>query len=239
MQPTKISVMGDDFLLFSLSDSGGVSCEAAAHGAKAVVLLNVGVKEDFSLTAYSNESTPLCEYCSAAICAAAFLRQKRGLPLSEFAFETPNGILEIFSTGADKYRVTAPKCKRLYTKSIDLLGCDAEYSDIRVGGQLFRTVSAKDIKLFDRGILPKLTAVDDALPSSIVLSSSCNGKLFRDCYTDFSAVKPTSLSINTVAAYSEYSYKKAVTADFCLDDGATAFSVRYSDVIITTTPIFL
>jgi hypothetical protein len=235
MQPAKISVMGDDFLLFSLSEGGEVPSNAA-YGVKAVVLLGVGTNEDFSLTAYSAENTPVCEYCSAAICAAAFLKQKRGLPLSEFTFETPNGILEIFNTGVDKYTATLPKCKRLYTKGVDLLGCDAEYSDISVSGNLFRAVSSKDIRLFDRKILPSLLTIEGNLPSSAVLSSSKGGRLFSDCYTEFSTVKPTSLIVNAVSAYNEYLHKKTVTADFSLDDGVSLFFVRHSDVIITTTP---
>ena len=237
MQPTKINVMGDDFLLFSLAHGREAPCKAISCGAKAAVLLMPGIEEDFSITAYSDGGKPMCEYYAAAICAAAFLKQKRGLPLSEFTFETPGGIVEVFSTGADKYTIAVQKCKQLYIKSIDLLGCDFEYSDIRVNEQLFRTVSATDIKLFDRRILPKLVAVGASMPCSIVLSSSSKGKLMTDYYTDFSSVKPTRLLINAAAAYKEYLSGHSADADFLLEDGASACRVQYSTVTLTARPV--
>ena len=121
MIPYETSVLGDRFLFFSLQSDEEIK-KAVSFDKRCVILLP-SLDADFKIVGYEKGGVPLCDCYSAAVCAAVHLVKKRGLPLPEISFQTPNGILQILCTGGGEFSVYVDKCKLLLSKSIEICGC--------------------------------------------------------------------------------------------------------------------
>ena len=225
MHPYEINVLGDSFLFFSFESEKRLD-EALVLGKRCVILLP-SLLADFRVIGYESNKKELYDYYSAAICAAAHLTEKRGLPLSDLSFETPNGIIEIFHTGVGLFTVNINKCKVLLSKSVELCACRLDACDVFVNG-IFRVVGASSAKRFDDKLLPRLAGADFPLPCAAVVCSSERGRISLKRYSDYNPTPPSSVLTYAAAAYKEYAFlrRKESDAYFCFDDGSSCHVSR-------------
>ena len=185
MIPYEISVLGDRFLFFSLPSDEEIK-NVVSFDKRCVILLP-SLDADFKIVGYEKGGAPLCDYYSAAICAAVHLVKKRGLPLSEISFQTPKGILQILCTGGGMFGVLVNKCKLLLSKDVEICGCEPDVCDVEVHGK-FRVMRLCEVDGFEKKNLKRLASVALPLPCAVVLSSMENGKLRVRTYTDYNQI---------------------------------------------------
>ena len=232
MNPVRIKVMSDDFLVFSLP-CGVLQTEFLnKYDFEYAVIISPSVEADFHISTYSKGKRLIIDNYAAAISAAAFLVLKRGLPLSEISFETPSGIVNIFCTGDSMFKVLITECKELCTKSKEILGCEIEYTDVLLWDTV-RVVKAKNIEAFDVSALPVFLLAGGKLPDSVVLSSKRDKKLSVIAYNKFNPAPLTTLHSFAAAAYLEKTpYKEKIffedNVSYCIKD--------YSTLTVATKP---
>lgn len=232
MDPVKIRVMGDDFLIFSLVEKAERMEILNGFEFEYAVFLTPSIDADYYIEAYSKKKEILSDYYAAAISAAAFLVLKRGLPLSEISFETPSGIVNIFCTGDSMFKVLITECKELCTKSTEILGCEIEYTDVLLWGTV-RVVKAKNIEAFDVSALPGFLLAGGKLPDSVALSSKRDEKLSVIAYNKFNPAPLTTLHSFAAAAYLEKTpYKEKIF----FDDNVSYCIKEYSTLTVATKP---
>jgi len=132
MTKSKITVCTEKYELFSVENRDEAFEILKKELSYKSIFLMPGDSSDFKLLAYDLNKEELSEYYTSALCAAAFLINKRGLPFSEVDFETPEGKIEIFYTDADKFSVKITKCKQLLSYSTEIFGCEIKYRDLLV-----------------------------------------------------------------------------------------------------------
>lgn len=237
MHPYEISVLGEDFLFFSLTSES--EADAALKFSKRSAILLPSLNADFRIAGYYEKGKPLCDYYSAALCAAVHLVKKRGLPLSDITFETPNGNLEILCTGDGIFTVSVDKCKLLLSNSIPLAGCMLDIKDV-FSKSVFRVVRVGDVLRFDKKMLPRIASSQLPMPCSVVLYSSDGRRICVRSYADYNPAPPSSILINAAVAYSEYLDFGAgcVKSVLHLDDSSFC-RVSYSCVEVSVKPTFL
>ena len=230
MHPYEISVLDESYLFFSLSLDGDAS-EYVHIGERCVFLLP-SVIADFRVTGYEKNGKPLYDYYSAAVCAAAYLIRKRGLPLSEITFETPKGILEIFCTGSGSLSLKINKCKLLLSNHIEICGCVPNAFDADLGG-VFRVVSIPFDAEIGKALAPRLVSAALPLPEAVILSTLRDNGLFIKVYSDHNPTPPSKLLCCAAAAFTT----GRGGAEFSLENGSMAM-VSFSTVEISLKPIF-
>lgn len=232
MNPVRIKVMSDDFLVFSLP-CGVLQTEfLSKYDFEYAVIISPSVEADFHISTYSKGENIILDNYAAAISAAAFLVLKRGLPLSEISFETPSGIVNIFCTGDSMFKVLITECKELCTKSTEILGCEIEYTDVLLWGTV-RVVKAKNIEAFDVSALPGFLLAGGKLPDSVALSSKRDEKLSVIAYNKFNPAPLTTLHSFAAAAYLEKTpYKEKIF----FDDNVSYCIKEYSTLTVATKP---
>ncbi len=232
MNPVKIRVMDDDFLVFSLAENAERMEKLNGFEFEYAVFLSPSMDADYYIEAYSKKKKTLSDHYAAAVSAAAFLVLKRGLPLSEISFETASGFIDVFCTGSGLFTVSIQKCKHLYTKTLDVMGCDIRYIDILAGNPC-RVINTKNIENFDVSCLPRFVTADENFPAAVVLSSNNGGEVDIVAYTDFNFSAPPRLSLFAAAAYSEkYSYGSGINFSY----KTSTCRIGYSSVTVTTRP---
>lgn len=211
MTPTKIDLLGDNYFLIS---HPAVEKESDAPSLFDGVTVNLypSLVADFRVNSYT-KSRPVRNYDpSAAICAAAHLSVVRGLPLDEFEFEAPTGILRIFHTCDGFFSLTIHKCKVLFTETVDIFGCDVRYTDVSVD-RVYRIVHTDNASLVDKSALLPLLSVGKVLPDALLFSSVVDSELFILPYTDYNPSPPPRLLLLCAAAYSYFGKYGALSAD--------------------------
>ncbi len=237
MHPYEISVLDDRFLFFSLPSERDFSGEAAA--VRRCVILLPSLDADFRVIGYEKGGKPLYDYYSAALCAAAHLTSKQGLPLSEIVFEIPTGFLKIACTGGGLFSVDVNKCKLMLPKNVEICGCEADVCDVLAQG-LFRVMTVCDAARFDKKVLSRLSSAVLPLPSAVVLSSLENERLSVRTYTDYNPTPPSSLLAYAAAAYRAWEEKRLSFSCAMLPFENSSFCrVRYSTVEMTVKPTFI
>ncbi len=222
MQPYRIKILDDDFLVFS---SAGVDEKYARQENISTVIINPSVESDFEIKALDKHGRTSGDVLTPTVAATLFLTERRGLPLTEFSFKTAGGNVEVFDTGSHNLSVKLPKCKFLCTKTETVKGCDATYNDIDVGGT-FRTISVENVGKFDRELLSLLILSGERLPSSVIASSFQNGVLSLRSLSDFSVTKPFSLTEYVAAAYNEHVISKFRQRSFPISNGGLTVDIN-------------
>ncbi|MBE6645460.1 MAG: hypothetical protein E7612_08830 [Ruminococcaceae bacterium] len=202
MTKSKITVCTEKYELFSVENRDEAFEILKKELSYKSIFLMPGDSSDFKLLAYDLNKEELSEYYTSALCAAAFLINKRGLPFSEVDFETPEGKIEIFYTDADKFSVKITKCKQLLSYSTEIFGCEIKYRDLLVKKK-FRAIHTDDILLISDDILKSLVLVDDSLPCGVLASASQNGELAVRYYSDFISESVSPLLLYSAAAFNE------------------------------------
>lgn len=201
MKPYKITVMGEDFLLFSQENSRGL-CDVQCDLSNVIGLLP-SIAADFSLIGYTKRKKTLSDYRAAAISAAAFLIIERGLPLTELLFETPLGNIEVFYTDSGLFEIRTQKCKHIITNSVEVMGCNTVCTDI-CSDSLFRVIYTENIKNFDLNILSRLVSIGERTPSAVVLYSAKDSEIDFRSYTDYNPSPPSAVSLFAAVSYAEF-----------------------------------
>ena len=185
---------------------------------------NITLKYDTvdPLSFFCNAERGAVDGYAAAICAAAFIKQKIGADDSELVFYTRNGSVKVFCEDNGSYTLMPQRCKLLYTKTAEALGCDVEYSDVFLCDALIRTVKAKDISCFKRSALYPFITYGEIMPTAIGAVQCGGGVVSALGYTDFSANPPSRLLLYAAAAYGEGSKFGNCLAS---PDGKVSFSV--------------
>ena len=199
MNPTQINLLGDGYFLFSLKDADEEYERVRVRGENTVHLLP-SLTADFAVRSYSKNGMKKSYDPAAAVAAAAFLIEKRGLPLDEIAFDTPCGILKISYTDNGMFAFTTDKCKVLFTESTEIFGTQIEYSDVLVGC-VVRAVKTKCIKTADAKMLLPLLSVGRYMPSALIFCSVCGEKLEVLPYTDYNPIAPTLPQLYSAGAF--------------------------------------
>ena len=229
MHPYKISVLGESYLFFSLPFGREVS-EYARVGERCVFLLP-SASADFRVFGYEKNGKPLYDYYAAAVCAAAHLTIECGLPLSEFSFETPKGILKIIYTGNGYFNFGIDKCKLLLSNHIEICGCTQDVFEVDTGG-IFRVVPFA----FDEGVgealLSRIAGAAFPLPQAVILSTLYENTLSIKTYADYNPTPPSSLLCFVAAAFAvgRVGAKKVLGKDLIA-------RVGFSSVEISLKPI--
>ena len=235
MSPVRINVMGDDFLVFSLPYGNFDIDFLSGYEFDYAVVLMPSIKADFYIKTYSKRKNLIDDNYAAAISAAAFLILLRGLPLSEIRFETDFGFIDIFYTGDCLFSVLIDKCKELFTKSKNLLGCEIEYTDVFVGKRV-RVVKTKNIDAFDTSALSGFLLADEKMPDSVTLTSTRGGVISIKRSDGFNPSPITMLLSFVAASYIEkVDYKEKIY----FSDGASYCTKNHSSVTVTAKPIIL
>ncbi len=232
MNPVRIKVMSDDFLVFSLPCGTLDIAFLNDYGFDYAVILSPSTEADFYIKTYSRRKDLIIDNYAAAISAAAFLVLKRGLPLSEISFETNSGFIDVFCTGNGLFGVKIQKCKQLFTKSAELLGCDIEYTDVLLSGAV-RVVKTKNMETFDISSLSCFLFAGEKLPDSVALSSRREGKLSVILYNKFNPAPLTTLHSFAAAAYLE---KTPYREKIFFEDNVSYFIKEYSTLTVVTEP---
>ena len=235
--PYEISVLGDRFLFFSLPSESEIP--KAVPGGKRCVILLPSLDADFRIVGYEKCGKPLCDYYSAAVCAAAHLTKIRGLPLPEISFETPRGILEIICTDDGFFSVNVDKCKVLLSKNITICDCYTDVADIDVHATC-RVMRLCDAARFDKKALKRLSSALLPLPHSVVLSSFDRDTLHVRTYTDYNPTPPSSILMYAAAAYNEWFFSNCKISGKIFSFEKLSFcTVSYSAVCMTVKPNFV
>lgn len=236
MNYTKIRVLGDEMHLFSLKDDK----EWQGNTSRAVLLLP-SLTADFKISTDKENS----DCYAAALSAAAFLIEKRGLPLSDILFETPHGNIQVFNTGKGEFSFTINKCKLLCANSAFVKGCDVEFFDVFVGSAC-RVIYTKDTELFSLDSLPSFVTVGERIPDAVVLlgehkkysakESPVQNEGFSykaEAYTEHARASLSTPLIYAAAAYSEYIRKGKREISF---SDESRCSINYSSVTLYVKP---
>ena len=170
---------------------------------------------------------------TAALCATAFLKERIGADSTEFTFHTRSGNVKVLCTDSGMYTLILKKCKLLYTKMAEALGCAAEYSDILIGEVIIRTVRTKDISFFNKSAFYPFITYGDITPSAIVAAERTGSVISALGYTDFSANPPTRLFFYTAAACAEGT---KLGERLFTPDGRAVFSISDSSVTLSLSP---
>ena len=235
MNPVRIKVMCDDFLVFSLPCGTLDIAFLNDYDFNYAMILSPSIESDFHIKAYSKRRDLIIDNYAAAISAAAFLVLKRGLPLSEIRFETNSGFVDVFCTGNGVFSVVVRKCKELCTNSTELLGCKIEYTDVSLCGTV-RAVKTKDIESFDLSVLPGFLLAGEKLPDSVILTSRHDGKLSVSIYNEYNPSPLTALHSYAAAAFLEKaSYKEKIF----FSDNISYFIKEYSTITVATKPTII
>ena len=236
MIPYEISVLGDRFLFYSLP-SDDEAAKVLELGVRCIILLP-SLDADFRIVGCEMGGKPLCDYYSAAVCAAAHLTLKQGLPLSEIGFETPQGFLKIFCTGDGLFHVAVDKCKLLLSKSIEICGCESDVYTVLAHG-MFCVMRICDVTRFDKKALRRLASVSLPLPSAVVLTSMKNSTLSVRTYADYNQSPPSSVLEYAAAAFCECASAEAkFECGKILFGDYSSCQVKYSSVFMTVKPAF-
>ena len=238
MTKTKIALCTEDYELFSV-ESMAEALEIIEKGlcCKSIFLMP-GNSADFMLAAFCANKEEAAEYYTSALCAAAFLITKRGLPLSELVFETPEGEIEIFHTDTDKFSVKIPKCKQMLSFSTELFGSDIKGRDLVVKKR-FRALHADDISVFSDDVLKRLVILDEPLPCGVLVSSSSNGNLAVRYYCGFSFEAVSPLLLYSAAAFNERIISGKAVLDTTVENEGISFAAEAFSVTVTAHAKFI
>ena len=235
MNPVKIKVMSDDFLVFSIPCGTFNIAFLNDYEFDYAVVLSPSIEADFYINTYSKRKDLMMDNYAAAISAAAFLTLERGLPLSEFSFETPFQKIDVFYTGNGIFNISIQKCKELYTKTTEISGCEIDYTDISLCGTV-RVVKTKDIERFDLSALPGFLLAGKRIPDSVILTSKYDEKLTVSIYDEYNPTPLTTLHSYAAAAFIEkVPYKEKVF----FSDNMSYFTKEYSAVTVSTKPTII
>ena len=232
MNPVRIKVMSDDFLVFSLPCGVLQTDFLNQYDFEYAVIISPSVEADFHIRAYSKGKRLITDNYAAAISAAAFLVLKRGLPLSEISFETPSGFTDVFCTDDGLFSLIIKKCKELCTKNIELLGCEIEYTDVLVKNTV-RVIKTKSIDNFDISALSAFLFAGDKLPAAVTLSSRYKEKLYVTLYDEFNSEPPTRLQCFAAAVYLE---NAALKEKIFFEDNVSYCIKDYSTLTVAAKP---
>ena len=229
MNPSRISLGSESFLLFpSACRTETVDEIINRYIEENLVFILPSIEEDFKIAAFKNKK-PLIEYYSSAICAAHYLIEKMGLPLSEITFETPNGKIEIFNTGACKFTASIDRCKFLFAKEEEFQGCYIECVDVLLLRHIKAMIS-KDSESFSKDALKEILMQSvDVFATLACFSKSCDYFAFtphRMEFTDFYA-----------ALLREYLSFLLGREDLHLGNNSLIFKFSPSNVRICANPI--
>ncbi|MBO7304864.1 MAG: hypothetical protein J6V09_06550 [Clostridia bacterium] len=230
MKPEQIGIMDEKHLLYSLRGE-----EKELPSADGAVILLPSLTADFYVTSSPSGRRECADYYTAAVCAAAFLTLKRGLPLAEITFDTPDGSIEIFCTGGGLFTFNIPKCRLLSTESREIMGCEVKSADVFVKNR-YRVIHTATDEGFDGKVLPTFLTEAHPMPTAVVHSYFGDGNLNFSAYCGQAVKKPTPLSLFAAAAYNAY-FALGMGAHFT--HGDTAASLTPSGVKITTGAFIL
>ena len=200
MTPTRICVLGENYFLISHTFRENED-DAPRFFDGVTVNLFPSLTADFRVNSYTRRGPVRTNDPTSSVCAAAHLSLSRGLPLDEFEFEAPTGILKVFRTGDGFFTLKIPKCKVLFAETAEALGCDVRYTDIFVN-RVYRVVHTENVFSADRSALLPLLSVGRVLPEALLFSSVKESELFILPYTDFNPSPPSRLMLFCAAAYS-------------------------------------
>ncbi len=235
MNPVRIKVMSDDFLVFSLPCGAINNDFLNNYEFDFAVILLPSIEADFYIEVYSKRKDLITDNYAAAISAAAFLVLKRGLPLSEIRFETSTDFVDVFYTDNGMFSVPIQKCKELCTKTTEFFGCETEYTDVSLCDTV-RVVKSKDIKNFDLSALPGFLHAGGKLPESVILTAMRDNKLDVLIYNEYNPRPLTTLHSHAVAAFLQ---KPAYEEKIIFDDNISYFTKEYSTVTVVTKPAII
>lgn len=202
MDFAKISTMGQDYALYSQKYGESSNIDFSKPGA----LLYPSITADFAVSGIKNGTVTTADSYTSAICAAAYLLEKRGLPLSEISFETANGNIEIFNTGVGEYLLKLNKCKLLYTKSTCIEGTAVDFCDVLCSA-LCRVAFVPPDAVVRPELARVLTVSSDRMPSAVVFAAAPNevGEIPKiRSYSAHSAAPPSRAAICAATAYAAY-----------------------------------
>lgn len=225
MNPSRIALGEESYLVFSSSSlSESIETVKRKYKEDNLVFILPSLKEDFKIEAYKGEKTQI-EYISSSICAACFLIESQGLPLSEISFESPNGKIQIIRTGAGLYELALNKCKQLFTKTIELCGCDIEYSEIILLSRV-RVCLVKDSDFFSSDVMAELFKIAEPC---VVLAIT---HPFNGCYQCYSPYGTSATAFYAYMTSLYTSYLSREMMDSTYDVGSrfalTPFSIKIS-----------
>ena len=234
---TKIDLLGDVFELFSLNCEEEIVKNLKSCGAGIKAFLTPSLEADFSLRVYDKNNEECREYFAAALIAAAFLTQKRGLPLSEILFEAPCGNIEVFCTGNGTFQTRIDKCKQLLSSQAEFAGCDVKYNDFFIMKKI-RAIHTEDITVFSKSGLSEFVMLGTEFPAAVILSSALDNRLQMHSFRDHSATFVSNLSLWCCAALNEWitarkTIRKFQTAEYglVLEPSEHSVTVRIDPII--------
>ena len=165
------SIMGREYKFISVLEREVKNIpQILSNIKKETVVLSPSVKSDFSVSVYTADAKKEENFIFPLVLAADFLISKRGLPLSEIEFEASCGALKIFNTVQGVYNINAPKCKQIFSKTTEFMGCKIKYTDV-ILDRLYRVLFVDNPKLFDIENLIGLIRVDNEMPSVSALAT--------------------------------------------------------------------
>ncbi len=165
-----INLLGDTFPVLSLREvpPHGISPEGIGSRIVLTPSLVADIRSD-------TVGLP-CEASSliSALCAAAFLILRRGLPLDPVSVETDDGIFEIFHTDACLFEIKFKISKQIFTKrEVECLGCVSTLYESRS----FRIIRVADLSFVTEEALCALSLSHGA-PMPVLPFSAMDGEVF-------------------------------------------------------------
>ncbi len=218
LTPYIFNILSDKFFLYSLPQFPKDTEEYIVSERNAfTVFLTPSLNCDFKISAYTVSKNPVSEYYAAAFCAAAFLIFKRGLPLDEISFETPNENIEIFNTGNGMMSAKLKKRKQLITNKTEILGCSVKYTDVDMG-KIIRTAEIPLLENASADISINYLLASEPMPNAVVLYEEKDGFLKLRPENNHSKNK-----ISSLFAFAAAAEANASSEDLKSEDGRVKY----------------
>ncbi len=230
MKPIYTTVMGERYLLTSDRDASplGLNCPT--------VILSPSVTQDFKIELSANTEGCVGNYHAAAISAAAFLIEKRGLPLDEIIFESPCCDITVSTQKSGHYSIKTNKCKFLFTKPVEIQGAEVDFSDILISGNLFRCIRCESLDFFDDRIARALTHAEKQIPSAVILLPLDNDISALKYYTGYTVPSPSALLCRVAGAYAAFVFSGHAIRNF--SDAYGQYSVTEESITLKCGVLF-
>ncbi len=219
LKPYAFNILNDSFKLYSLPTyPKNINEEILPEGNCFNLILTPSLTADFSISAHPVFKNGLSEHYAAALCAAAFLIFKRGLPLDSILFETPDENIEVFNTGTASIAVKLEKCKLLTTNSTQILGSDVKYTDVDMKFML-RTAPIPSVASATQELAAHYLLASEPLPAAVVFYENTGNTIKTACFSSHAKYKPSALAAFAAAACA-VSHGEAVSSA----DGVAVYS---------------
>ena len=200
MEYFTLSMIDNDFTVIPLTEPNEEKmAESISKSTRKTLFIYPSLSSDFAIRGFSNTGKSELDTLSLAFAAAKFFIEKRGLPLSDFTFETERGIVEVFHTPSGFYRAKAPCSFKILARQREVFGCDVTsydlYSDFFV-----RAVRVDKFEGADRERFYSFFKLNEPLPDAVLFFSQEQGKVRFESIKRNGETGPSDLQLSALLA---------------------------------------